>query len=175
MSATNRGAVRRPNDAYSTPPYSIISLLEQLDCGRFRALSLGEPCVGTNMIPQTVADYTGYNQLWETCEIQQGQDYLKATLCVDVIITNPPYSLAQEFLDKSLCEAPFVAYLLRLNFLGSQKRRAWWQGRLPTHLYALSRRPRFTGKGTDATDYGWFVWDRLLPRLCCSGPGIYVI
>ena len=30
----------------------------------------------------------------------------------------------------------------------------------PTSLFVLSKRPSFTGKGTDATDYAWYVWDK---------------
>ena len=30
----------------------------------------------------------------------------------------------------------------------------------PTALHVLSKRPSFTGKGTDATDYAWYVWDK---------------
>jgi len=33
-------------------------------------------------------------------------------------------------------------------------------------MFVLSKRPSFTGKGTDATDYAWFVWDKTdrIPR-----------
>ena len=27
-------------------------------------------------------------------------------------------------------------------------------------LYTLHKRPSFTGRGTDATSYSWFVWER---------------
>ena len=50
--------------------------------------------------------------------------------------------------------------LLRLNYLGSITRHDWWKEYSPTSLYVLSKRPSFTGKGTDATDYAWFVWDK---------------
>ena len=48
--------------------------------------------------------------------------------------------------------------LLRINFLGSQKRYDFWQQFPPDGLYVLSKRPSFTGKGTDSIDYAWFVW-----------------
>ena len=125
---------------------------------------------------------------------------------VDAIITNPDFSISQEFINKSLTEARFVAYLLRLNFFGSRKRREWWQGKEPTHLFTLAERPSFVdvckgskkdnikpcgasylkkdnvkicecgGKvsaGTDATEYAWFVWDKI--GLCRRDPGMYVI
>lgn len=78
------------------------------------------------------------------------------------IITNPPYSLAMEFILKSfeLVEPDGeVIMLLRLAFLESKKRYDFWQKHPVNKLYILSERPSFTGKGTDATAYGWFVWD----------------
>jgi len=81
----------------------------------------------------------------------------------DVIIGNPPYSLAKEFIDKSLellAPGGRLIFLLRTNFLESAKRFAWWQDTLPNRLYVLHKRPSFTGKGTDATSYSWFIWEK---------------
>jgi hypothetical protein len=49
--------------------------------------------------------------------------------------------------------------LLRLAFLESKRRFNFWQQYPVNKLYILSQRPSFTGKGTDATAYAWFVWD----------------
>ena len=81
----------------------------------------------------------------------------------DVIIGNPPYSMAQEFIDKCLTllnPGGRLIFLLRTNFLESKKRFTWWQDKIPSGLYVLSKRPSFTGKGTDATSYSWFIWDK---------------
>jgi hypothetical protein len=83
------------------------------------------------------------------------------------IVANPPYSRAQEFAE--VCLAPLtapgslkcVALLLRLGFMAGQKRAAFWRRHPLTALYPLGKRPSFTADGrTDATDYGWFVWER---------------
>jgi hypothetical protein len=50
-----------------------------------------------------------------------------------------------------------AAFLLRLNWLGGQARAAWHRAN-PCDVYVLPRRPSFTGKGTDATEYAWMVW-----------------
>ena len=74
------------------------------------------------------------------------------------VITNPPYSLAQEFLVRSLQHARWVIFLLRLNYLGSE-RRADFMRKYPPDVYVLPNRPSFTGQGkTDATEYSWCVW-----------------
>lgn len=87
----------------------------------------------------------------------------------DLIFTNPPYSQAKEIIEHALTTWPYatVVMLLRLNFLGSQTRHAFWQKFPPNELHALSCRPSFTGGGTDATEYAWFVW--CTPRVMRPG------
>jgi hypothetical protein len=210
MSATNRGSGSRPaNDFYPTPEPTVASLCEQLQVTD--TLRWGEPCVGDGSILKFMKLHAGVDyKAWEWCELSRGRDYLVGGLAnpVDAIVTNPPFSKFEAFLQRSLKEAEFVAYLLRVNALGSQKRRDWWQGRTPTHLFTLSERPAFVSLckkhtvkgvkkgcgavypreragtscdvcgepvslGTDATEYAWFVWDKL--GLCKEGPGICVI
>ena len=78
------------------------------------------------------------------------------------IISNPPYSVAQEIIErcfKIANEDTEIIMLLRLAFLESKKRYNFWQKHPVNGLYVLSQRPSFTGKGTDATAYAWFVWN----------------
>ena len=49
--------------------------------------------------------------------------------------------------------------LLRTAFLESKKRYDFWQKHPLNCLYTLSQRPSFTGHGTDATSYSWFIWN----------------
>lgn len=79
------------------------------------------------------------------------------------IITNPPFSIAETFLRKtfeiSKKNDSDVIMLLRLNFLGAQKRKTFWSEFPVSKIYVLSKRPSFTGKGTDSTEYAWFIWE----------------
>lgn len=76
----------------------------------------------------------------------------------DVIITNPPFSLAEEFVRKARKKATHVAMLLRLAFLET-RRREQLHAEHPSDVYVLSRRPSFTNNGaTDSCAYAWFVW-----------------
>ncbi len=156
MSATNRGSVRRSADFYATPKWCTRALLRNLDMRQVQ--SFMEPCLGDGAIYNLVDTPVKH---W--CELQRGRDYLDPAwgkVSCDLIITNPPFSLALPFLAKSLRYAQTVCYLLSLNFLGAQKRYQWWKQHPPSHLIVLSQRPSFTGKGTDATDYAWFIWDK---------------
>ncbi len=76
----------------------------------------------------------------------------------DLIVSNPPYSYALEFVQHALTLAPVVCMLLRLPWLAGQGR-AQWQRENPSQVNVLPRRPSFTGDGkTDATEYAWFIW-----------------
>jgi hypothetical protein len=76
---------------------------------------------------------------------------------------NPPFKLWQPFLEKALGSGPFegpdaVIVLLRLGALAGQRRQDFWnetRSQWNIRLNVLSKRPSFTGKGTDATDYAW--------------------
>jgi len=78
------------------------------------------------------------------------------------IIGNPPYSVALEFLEHCFeisNRNVEIIMLLRTAFLESKKRYEFWQRHPLNGLYVLSKRPSFTGKGTDATSYSFFIWN----------------
>lgn len=177
MSATGRNLVgneRRADDFYSTPEWCTRSILRHL---REPELAL-DPCAGVGAILDVA--FGGWNcsngTHTEGIEIDPIRAAEASVICYDalscswvvgeirpdLIITNPPYKLALEFISKALAEvAPGgeVAMLLRLNFLGSQKRAGFLRAN-PPDVYVLPCRPSFTGKGTDATEYAWMVWGR---------------
>ena len=178
MSATNRGTKRNEADFYATPLETVYALLDNYN-GITSEDSILEPSAGNGNIIQALRN-RGYTNFIEAVELREDEtselmkkadkvsicDFLteyKGTTKYDVIIGNPPYSLAQEFIDKSLellAPGGVLIFLLRTNFLESAKRFAWWQDKLPNGLYTLHKRPSFTGKGTDATSYSWFIWEK---------------
>jgi len=170
MSSTNRGGKRIDKDEYQTPVWAVKLIMNEIDWNAVPTFL--EPCLGQGNI---FNNFPGARKSF--CDINSGDDYLKQGTpkpLFDLIITNPPYSLALEFLEKSLREAKTVIYLLRLNFLGSQKRYTFWSLNPPTHLFVLSRRPSFTEDGnTDSTEYAWFAFDR--GSLIKKRPRVYVL
>ena len=85
---------------------------------------------------------------------------------------NPPYRQAADFVRKALeCSESDakVCALLRLNFLGSSRKRIdlVGPGSCLKAVHVLSRRPSFTGDGkTDACEYAWFVWQKNYAGAC---------
>jgi hypothetical protein len=99
---------------------------------------------------------------------RSGVDYLKAKPLagVEAIVTNPPFKIAQLFLEKALSEVGCIALLMRTNFLESLERmplfcecppsKVWISSnRLPMmHRYGWAGR-----RSTSNTCHSWFIWD----------------
>jgi len=174
MSRAKAKSLRNPADFYPTPPTASMPFLKRI---KFELLqTILEPAAGDWALVDCIKDAIAAKPISiATCEIREGTDYFEfqpPANNFDLIITNPPYSLAQEFIEKAHIDAKTICMLLRLNYLGSQKRRTFWQMYPPTHLYVLSKRPSFTGNGTDCTEYAWFCWGEDIFR---DVPGIYVL
>jgi len=142
MSAKNRGSLVITQEFYPTPLQTINSIINEINFNKVH--SFCEPCNGsgviTNAIPSNVSKYH--------FELSEGTDYLlpENSEQVDLILTNPPFSLAKEFIIKARTEAKCVIMLQRVNFLGSKARKKFWEENPPTHLFVLSERPKFVAR-----------------------------
>lgn len=191
MSATGRGERGGGGaDFFPTPAWCVDWLLRAVDLPGGDWL---EPSAGDGAIIRAV-NARRKDVKWTAVEIREemrprleasgvhrelviaGVDFLAADCRVrlasdthfegyDVVLGNCPYGEAGRHVHCALLEGKIVALLLRLNFLGSQKRCDFWR-RHPADVYVLSERPSFDGEGTDATEYAWFVWGQ-----CGTGPG----
>jgi hypothetical protein len=85
---------------------------------------------------------------------------------LDFVITNPPFNLAEQFLERALREAEVVCLLLRSNFIDTQGRYERVFSKTPPLCVAqfAERLPMHEGRwdpdGDTATSYAWFVWAR---------------
>lgn len=146
MSATHRSSTTRiAHDNYPTPSWCVRRLLEA--CPLPGGVWL-EPCAGEGAIIRAVNEARPENAhtaelAWHACELREEcasplADLIGAPSAVtiasyldvyfssaDVIITNPPFSLAEAITRKALSEAPWVAMLLSLSFVKASKRAAW--------------------------------------------------
>lgn len=176
MSATNvpnRKGVTRPRNAddfYATPSWVTRAILPHL--GPYT--SALDPCCGDGAILRELRgelhgiETDGGRALacvesdLRLVHMVNNHDALVTQWpAVDLIITNPPFALAMEFLKLALEESGGrgeVAFLLRLAFLEGQARAAFHRAH-PSDVYVLPKRPSFTGDGkSDSCAYAWFVF-----------------
>ena len=163
---------RQEHDYYATPPSAVEDLLSKEDFNK----NIWEPACGGGHISELLKS-KGYN-VKSTDLIDRGysginelSDFLKSNekdLDTD-IITNPPYSKALEFVEKSLSsikDGCKVAMLLKLTFLEGQKRRKMFDDNPPARIHVYSKRMGCYKNGdfdtyeSSAVCYAWFVWEK---------------
>ena len=178
MSSTNRNAIRNDNDYYVTPSptiadfFAVFRLLEpKFSLKQAKVL---DPCAGGDrnhpMAYPAFLRSIG-NTSVTTLDMRKDskakihKDYLRwqGPQQFDAVFTNPPFHLAMEFIIKALRDVKtggFVGMLLRLNFLGSLKRRSFWRRYMPKWIVVHARRPSFIGGGNDSVEYAHIVWQK---------------
>lgn len=161
FSGNNLGQ-RRKSDFYETP-YSITQQL--LSVEDFEDVVL-EPACGEGAIVR-VLGRAGYRVEAYDAET----DFLSETRPFPNVVTNPPFSLAYEFVQKckSVCEDKF-ALLLPLSYLHGKRRydNIYMDDTFPlARVHVFTRYPmlgdtlRDDGKyRTGMMVYAWFVWDK---------------
>ena len=195
MSSTNRGYERHTVDYYVTPHQPIKNFLsaflveENID--RPDRLSWLDPCCGGDEFNE--ASYLSVIQKefdpksicgidiredskadiitdYLTCEVENMSKH-------DIIISNPPFYLAQEFIEKSLDfveDGGYVIMLLRLNFFGSVKRKPFFDQNMPEYCFIHHKRINFIPDSIkkkmilegvkpptgDSIEYAHFVWKK---------------
>lgn len=189
MSSTNRtnAKERHVSDYYVTPQKDILDFFEHWVkdeceddskdfislCRDLQDVVWRDPCAGGDInhemsYPAVLEHQLGAKYI-ETIDIREDSlaetkgDFLAMEVGdVDITITNPPFNLAQEIIEKALATTQtegFVIMLLRLNFMGSKTRKPFWD-KYPAHrIYVHHKRLSFKEDGgTDSIEYAHFVW-----------------
>lgn len=180
VSSTARGGKRSPADNYPTPFWPTRALLKRVGN---KAPFVGgywlEPSAGLGNII-TAVNASRSDVRWTVIEKRKQcrlslyktgvanfliTDFLKVRDVdlvhkTDLIIGNPPFSLAQQFIEHGLMLAPYVCFLLRLNYLGTEDRNAFFQRRMPD-IWVVPNRISFTRNGrADSIEYAWMLFGR---------------
>lgn len=153
MSAKGKGKATPPREAdnYPTPAWVARQFFQDvLQPVNNPINTIHEPCRGVTRWPIYDAAcnwHAGYANVTYH-EISEGKDYLSGKLeQVDLVVTNPPFTLFERFLDRAIVQARMmVAFLLRVNALGGQERQeTFWSKQVapPDYLRVLSTRPSF--------------------------------
>lgn len=179
MSSTLRSYVRHRSDYYITPVPAIVSFLKEFE--KYEPLALSnevlflDPAAGGSsedeMSYPNALRAMGIANV-RTIDIRRDSraeiidDYLTRPLDFKpgIIITNPPFNLARQFIEKALEDVEnegYVIMLLRLNFYGGQVRRDMWEKQLPKYSFVHNKRISFTkDRKTDSIEYQHCVWQK---------------
>ena len=155
----NTAYSRNKQDLYPTPPEVTYALLDflALPCGT----RIWEPACGNGDMVREMETW-GY-QVTGT-DISMGQDFLTVSpVPCDWIITNPPFSLSEEFIRRCRYIGKPFALLLKSQFWHARKRLKLFQSTPPAWVLPLAWRPDFLfkarGKGAPLMDVLWCVWN----------------
>lgn len=157
---------RQPHDFYPTPREATESLLSvETFVG-----NVWEPACGDGAISKVLAERGIDVVSTDLIDRGYGKSPVDFLLCdesrlADNVITNPPYTLAEEFVRKALSvSSRKVALLLKLAFLEGVSRKPLFETTPLASVHVFSRRLTMTRNGELRTGGGmiafaWFVWD----------------
>jgi predicted RNA methylase len=164
FSCNNVAGKRRKSDFYETPYSMTDQMLDALDLDR--GLSILEPACGEGAISTRLAAH-GYGRV-TSYDLLGGHDFLQETRQFDVVLTNPPYSLADAFIAKALEISDRCVFLLPLSYLhGKRRYDKFYQDTVLAAVHVFVRYPmlgeplRSDGKyHTGMMVYAWFDFDK---------------
>lgn len=171
LSATT-GKDKEPADFYPTPEWAIevVAKKEKMKCESFLEPACGDGRIFNyvyamyytgidiqqNLIEKVRLTYPTYNlYTHDFLTMDFGQTKY------DLIMTNPPFSIAMDYLTKCLSlltEGGRCIMLLRINFLATKIRLDFNREHMPARIYLLAERPKFVKNSNDNADYAWIVW-----------------
>lgn len=172
-------------DDFPTPPWATRALIEHVvGADVVRGLSCLEPACGRGYMAKPLSEY--FSRVDAADAYHYGYAPVRDFLTFpyeaqshDWVITNPPFRLAEEFVERALVVArKGVAILARTVFLESVGRyESIFKNRAPTVFAQFAERVpmvkgRVDAKASTATGYAWFVWqkDDTGPRLAWVPP-----
>jgi hypothetical protein len=162
----------KPGDSdFFIEPKWVVDLL--LDAELFDGL-VYDPACGIGMIVDACAarGFTAYGSDIAYRDPRFAMaDFLDFSGQAENIICNPPYGLAEKFIEKALAITTYkVAMLVQSKFPYSQKRYSLFTEHPPAKVYFLSTRPSMppgelllagtVKRGGGKLDYCWIVWYR---------------
>ena len=149
----NTGNNKQSDECY-TPIEAIKPIVQYLD----KKKSWYEP---TSLISKNIVNYLNLVDI-NTIEAKD-EDFLTSFYKdYDAIITNPPYSIKDKFIEKCYNTGKPFALLLPVSALQGQKRGMLFS-KYGLELLVLNKRIDFTGKGSPHFGVAWFCHN-ILPK-----------
>jgi len=161
MSQRDSGYARLPDDLYETPAWVTAALTSHMKGVQY----IWEPACGKGSMAKALAGWPGVRV--RATDKAKGIDFLSVAHCHhDAVITNPPYSHAQEFITHALkLTKPHngrVAMLLRIDYDSARSRQhLFGRCRAFAKKLVLTSRIRWIAgsTGSPSFNHAWFIWD----------------
>jgi hypothetical protein len=160
----------RGDDVYETPACAVEALLRVESIPH----SVWEPACGPGAIVEVLRDHG--HEVFASDVVDYGWEHVVEDFLDHipprhddwpVIVTNPPYQLAESFVRRALALSSKVIMLLRLAFLESVRRTEILEksGLARIHVFRnrlpMMHRKNWDGpKSSSAMPFAWFVWCR---------------
>lgn len=150
---------RNEKDFYPTPYDVTHALVNFFILKDIQPRLIWEPAAGRGHMVIVLSAF--YNVIGS--DILYGQDYLtldKPDNC-DTIITNPPFSLSEQFIQKAVNEVDTVAMLLKSQYWHAKRRLTLFEKHTPAYILPLTWRPNFREeleRHNPLMDVMWCVW-----------------
>lgn len=178
LAGGNSVSKREENDFYATDPKTLKLFLHEFWKDNSFEGDILEPACGQGHISETLKEMLPSFNIISTDLIDRGygqgginfltHDYGRT---FNTVITNPPFSLAKEFIEKSLEIADkYVIMLCKIQLLEGTKRKDMFLNTPLKYVYVHSTRQATwkEGKSTDSNGkkwattmcLAWFVWDK---------------
>ena len=179
LAGGNPAAQRVENDFYATNPKAVNMILNKYN---FYAQNILEPCVGQGHIAHVIDEFYNHSKNITAIDIvDRGYpntivtDFLnyQTEKRYDGIITNPPYSLAKEFVEKGmelLTDNGQMLMFLKIQFLEGAKRKDFFKKYPPKYIYVFTNRMATWNNGEPLDPKGkrwattmchaWFIWEK---------------
>lgn len=159
-------------DDFPTPPWSTRALCEWLIAAGITPFNLArDPAANRGHMVKPLAEYFTHVDASDIHDYGAGfpvEDYLFGPPpdSVDWTITNPPFRLAEQFIERALATSTEgVAMIVRSAFLeGVGRHERLFRQSPPSDILQFSERVvmhkgKLSAKGSSATAYCWLVWD----------------
>lgn len=175
---------RKAADFYPTPYDVTESLIPVIKALIPEGGKIWEPACG-DMDMSRVLEFHGFEvtstDLRETGQGVGGIDFLNDNMetaygwipdC-DMIVTNPPFNLAAQFIEKALSYTPNVAMLLKIDYWSAISRLPLFDKHRPALFLPLTFRPAFLKKergNSPLMNVAWVVWTGTVGDYCVFEP-----
>jgi len=186
LAGGNSTTEKAENDFYATDPKTVELFLDKASHLFKDVNSIWENACGDGNISEVLKKYFDERIIWSTDLVDRGYPYSKyiqkpvtidflndKTLLpeADLIITNPPFSLVNDFIKVGLNNTNrFLVYLCKIQLLETIERKGIFENSPLRYVYVHSKRQATWKNGEPLDPKGkkwattmclaWFVWDK---------------